>query len=135
MSHSVKVSQRVVAEPLRKVDGIWRRAEMVFVDPWGADPFDTRRRYARRDVRLPARLRLGDQEIVATTENICPGGAFFNVQVPENASDLVAVIDLPHGRGLHVRAKVRWRREAPAGIGVEFATFLPDPSDEINRSA
>ncbi|HZR08374.1 MAG TPA: PilZ domain-containing protein [Myxococcales bacterium] len=117
------------------MDGIPRHAEMVFVDPWGADPFDTRRKYARRDVRLPARLRLGDQEIVATTENICPGGAFFNVQVPESASDLVAVIDLPHGRGLHVRARVRWRREAPAGIGVEFATFLPDPSDEINRSA
>jgi hypothetical protein len=106
------------------------------VDPWGADPFDQRRRYARREVRLPARLRLGNREIVATTENICPGGAFFNVEnveVPEDAEDLVACIDLPHGRGLQVRAKVRWRREAPAGIGVEFAAFLPDP-DELSRS-
>ena len=105
------------------------------MDPWGSDPFDQRRRYARREVRLQARLRLGDREIEATTENICPGGAFFSVNLPEDTDDLVASIALPHGRGLHVRAKVRWRREAPAGIGVEFATFLADPWDRFTRSA
>ena len=41
-----------------------------------------------------------------------------------DAEDLVATIDLPHGRGLHVRAKVKWRRTEPAGVGVEFAEFL-----------
>lgn len=106
------------------------------MDSWGSDPFDQRRRYARREVRLQARLRLGDREIEATTENICPGGAFFSVQLPEDTDDLVASIALPQGRGrLRVHAKVRWRREEPAGIGVEFATFLADPWDELTRSA
>jgi len=107
---------------------------MTDVDTWGEDPFDQRRRYTRRDVQLTAKLRAGNREIVATTENISPGGAFFRVELPEETEDLVASIELPQGRDLHIRAKVRWRRDAPAGVGVEFATFLPNPWGVI-RSA
>ena len=97
------------------------------MDPWEPDPFDRRRRYARREVHLHARLRLGESELDAIAENICPGGAFFRVQVPQDVGDLVAAIELPQGRDLHVHANVRWRREEPAGIGVEFDTFFADP--------
>ena len=106
------------------------------MDAWEVDPFDHRRRYARRDVRLKARVRAGGRELPATTENISPGGAFFLVELPETMHDFVATIELPEGRGLHVRARVRWRRrEEPAGIGVQFETFLADPWDELSRSA
>ena len=83
-----------------------------------------RRRFARRPVQLPAKLRIGDTEVSATTENISPGGAFFNVALPPTASEVVAAIELPHGRNLLVRAKVRWRRADPPGVGIEFQTFL-----------
>jgi len=98
------------------------------------DEFDQRRRFIRRDVHLPARVRAGTEDLEATTENISPGGAFLRVQLPEDTVDLFASIDLPHGRGLHVQARVRWRRSSPPGVGVEFATFLQDAA-EINRSA
>ena len=104
------------------------------MDPWEPDPFDRRRRYARREVHLHARLRLGESEIDAIAENICQGGAFFRVQVPQDADDVIASIELPHGRGLYVHAKVRWRQEEPAGIGVEFDTFLADPWEALSRS-
>ena len=106
---------------------------MAGVDPWGEDPFDQRRRYTRREVHLNVRLRFEGREMTATTENISPGGAFFRVDLPDDMEDFVASIELPEGRGLHIRAKVRWRREAPAGVGVEFATFLPNPWD-LSRS-
>lgn len=101
---------------------------------WGEDPFDQRRKYTRREVQLNAKVRVGGRELDATTENISPGGAFFCVQLPEDVDDLIATIELPEGRGLHIRARVRWRRQTPAGIGVEFATFLADPFDELTRS-
>jgi len=104
------------------------------VDPWEPDPFDRRRKFARREVHLHARLRLGESEHEAIIENICPGGAFFRVEVPEDADDLVASIELPQGRGLHVHAKVRWRRQEPAGIGVEFASFFADTWEAFSRS-
>ena len=85
-----------------------------------------RRRFSRRPVRLEARLRLGGTEIPAVTENISPGGAFLRVQLPETAREVLASFKLPHGRALQVRAKVRWRREMPAGVGIEFDTFLPE---------
>ena len=97
------------------------------------DEFGQRRRFTRRDVHLPARVRVGSEDLEATTENISPGGAFLRVQLPEDTMDLYASIDLPHGRGLHVQAKVRWRRSSPPGVGVELASFLKD-ADEINRS-
>jgi hypothetical protein len=97
------------------------------VNDRGEDPTDRQRRYTRREVQLKARLRVGDREILATTENISPGGAFFRVEVPEKTDDLIASIDLPEGRGLHVHARVRWRRNSPAGVGVEFASFLANP--------
>ncbi len=84
----------------------------------------TRRRFARRPVQLQARLRLGSTELTAVTENISPGGAFLRVVLPPTIQELVASIVLPHGRDLHVRAKVRWHREDPPGVGVEFDTFL-----------
>ena len=104
------------------------------MDSWGEDPFDQRRRYTRREVQLPAKVRTGEREIAAILENISPGGAFFRIDLPEETEDFVASIQLPEGRGLHIRARVRWRREAPAGVGVEFATFLPNPWD-VSRSA
>ena len=84
-----------------------------------------RRRHKRRPVQLHAVVRLGSKEISALTENISPGGAFLRVNLPETTKDFVARIDLPHGRDLRVRAKVRWRRIEPPGVGVEFETFLP----------
>ena len=88
------------------------------------DAHGHRRRYSRRPVQLPAKLRIGGVEIPAVTENISPGGAFFNVALPESATELVAAIGLPHGRDLLVRARVRWRRTEPPGVGIEFETFL-----------
>jgi hypothetical protein len=105
------------------------------VDWQDPDGFGQRRRYTRRDVELQARVRAGDRDLEATTENISPGGAFLRMQVPVDTDDLVATIQLPHGRGLHVRAKVRWRRAEPPGIGVQFATFLDGPWDEVAPGA
>src|SRR4051812_10332307 len=94
------------------------------------DQHGHRRRFARRPVQLPARLRFGRQEVTAMTENISPGGAFLRVKLPENTKEVVASINLPHGRDLHVRAKVRWRRPGePPGIGLEFETFLAGEAD------
>jgi len=84
-------------------------------------------------VHLPARVRVGGHDLAATTENISPGGAFLRVKLPENTVDLFASIDLPHGRGVHVQARVRWRRSSPPGVGIEFASFLEDAA-ELNRS-
>src|SRR5439155_22811252 len=89
------------------------------------DEHGHRRRFARGPVELPARLRIGREELTAVTENISPGGAFLRVKLPESATEVLASIVLPHGRNLHVRAKVRWRRPGePPGVGVEFETFL-----------
>jgi hypothetical protein len=89
-----------------------------------------RRRYARRPVSLPAKLRFDSQEVEAVTENISPGGAFLRVAVPPAADEVIASIGLPHGRNLHVRAKVRWRRQEPPGVGIEFGTFLQGPQEQ-----
>jgi hypothetical protein len=104
------------------------------VDWEDPDEFGQRRRHTRRDVQLQASVRVGNQELPATTENISPGGAFLRVELPGDMEDLLASIQLPHGRGLHVHAKVRWRRSNPPGVGVEFATFLADPSDLIQSA-
>ena len=88
------------------------------------DALVQRRRFIRRDVELQAQVRTRGGLLGATIENISRGGAFLRVQLPVEAEDLVAMIELPHGRGLHVRAKVKWRRTEPAGVGVEFAEFL-----------
>ena len=103
----------------------------------GQDPetFARRRKYTRRDVQLHARVRAGTQDLVATAENISPGGAFLRIEEPVEGDDLLATIQLPHGRGVHVHAKVRWRRAQPPGIGVEFADFLEAPWDELSRFA
>ena len=85
-----------------------------------------RRRFSRRPVRIEARLRLGGREIPAVTENISPGGAFLRVQLPESAREVLASFALPQGRVLRVNARVCWRREMPAGVGIEFDTFLPE---------
>jgi PilZ domain len=107
---------------------------MDYVDWEDPANFDQRRRYTRRDVQLPARVRANGREVEATTENISRGGAFLRVELPEDTVDLYAFIDLPHGRGLHVQATVRWRRSSPPGVGIEFATFLGDAQD-FNRAA
>ena len=93
------------------------------------DEHGHRRRFARRPVELPARLRIGREELTAVTENISPGGAFLRVNLPESTTEIVASINLPHGRDLHVRAKVRWRRGQPPGVGIEFDTFLAGEAD------
>lgn len=95
--------------------------------------FDQRRKYSRRAVQLPARLRAGVQELLAVTENISPGGAFLRADVPLTESELLASIDLPQGRRLHVRAKVRWHRAEPPGVGIEFETFLVRPNESDLR--
>jgi hypothetical protein len=103
------------------------------VDWQDPDDFGQRRRFTRRDVRLPARVLVAGHELEATTENISPGGAFLCVELPKEIVDLSASIELPQGRGLHVQAKVRWRRASPPGVGIEFSSFL-DP-DGFSRSA
>ena len=84
------------------------------------------RKFARRPVRLPTRLRLGGRELSGETENISPGGAFLRAKLPENAKEIIAHIGLPEGRHLHVRARIRWRRQDPAGVGIEFESFLEE---------
>jgi len=98
------------------------------------DDYGQRRRFTRRDVQLPARVIAGGRELEATTENISPGGAFLCVELPKETVDLFASIRLPQGRGLHVQAKVRWRRSDPPGVGIEFSTFLEQP-EGFSRSA
>ena len=98
------------------------------------DGYGQRRRFTRRDVRLPARIVADGRELEATTENISPGGAFLCVELPKETVDLSASIRLPQGRGLHVQAKVRWRRSNPPGVGIEFLTFLEQP-EGFSRSA
>jgi hypothetical protein len=100
---------------------------------WPDPSLKPRRRHARRPVELRARLWSAGREIAATCENISPGGAFLRVELPETAKDLVASIGLPHGRGVHVRARVRWRN--PNGVGIEFAAFLGSSWEAINESA
>jgi PilZ domain len=119
---------------MRKVDENRRGASDHRVEWQDLDWVRNRRKYTRRGVQLEARVRTGEREVIATAENISPGGAFLRVDLPAAAEDLVATIHLPHGRGLHVHAKVRWRRAEPPGIGVEFASFLEGPWDEISRS-
>jgi len=120
---------------MRKVDGEDRGASNHLVDWQDPETFGQRRRFTRREVQLQARVRAGERELIATAENISPGGAFLRIEEPVEGEDLFATIQLPHGRGLHVQGKVRWRRSEPPGIGVEFATFLEAPWDEINRFA
>src|SRR5712691_11071658 len=93
------------------------------------DEFAHRRKHVRREVQLLARLRIGTVEVPATTENISVGGAFLRVALPAEAKELVASIELPHGKDLHVRAKVRWRRGDPPGVGISFETFMRGPSE------
>jgi hypothetical protein len=83
-----------------------------------------RRRHVRRPVELSARVRVGNGDIDATAENISPGGAFLRAVIPEDVARLVASIDLPHGKQVRVEARIRWRRAAPPGVGVQFETFL-----------
>ena len=98
------------------------------------DDYGQRRRFTRRDVQLPARVIAGGRELEATTENISPGGAFLCVELPKETVDLFASIRVPQGRGLHVQAKIRWRRSDPPGVGIEFSTFLEQP-EGFSRSA
>jgi hypothetical protein len=104
------------------------------VDWQDPDDFGQRRKFTRRDVQLSTRVLVAGQELTATTENISPGGAFLCVELPEETVDLFASIELPQGRGLHVQAKVRWRRASPPGVGIEFSSFLENP-EEFSRSA
>jgi len=120
---------------MRKVDENRRATSNRRVEWPDLDPFPRRRKYTRRGVQLEARVRAGARDLIATAENISPGGAFLRVDLPVETEDLVATIHLPHGRGLHVHARIRWRRSEPPGIGVEFATFLEGPWEEISRSS
>ncbi len=49
--------------------------------------FDQRRKFSRRAVQLPARLRVGVQELLGITENISPGGAFLRAEVPQTEAE------------------------------------------------
>jgi hypothetical protein len=44
--------------------------------------------------------------------------------LPDGAEWLVAEIDLSEGKTVSVKAQVRWRRQTPPGVGVEFHSFL-----------
>ena len=85
---------------------------------------DQRRRHRRSRVQLPARIKFERSEVAAVAENISPGGAFLRVTLPDGAEWLVAEIDLPEGKTVSVKAHVRWRRQDPPGVGVQFHSFL-----------
>jgi len=104
------------------------------VDWEDLDSARRRRKFTRRGVQLEARVRSA-RGIFWPPPRTSPRGAFLRVELPMETEDLVATIHLPHGRGLHVHAKVRWRRVEPPGIGVEFAGFLEGPWEEISQSA
>lgn len=91
------------------------------------------RKHVRRSVKLPARLQLGSREVPAITENISLGGAFLRVELPPDAKEVVASIQLPHGRELQVRARVRWRRNTPPGVGVSFERFIHGPEPDLKN--
>src|SRR5438067_1649044 len=120
---------------MRKVDERGRGGSDHGVDWQDPEFLGHRRKFTRREVQLQARVRAGERDLIATAENISPGGAFLRIEEPVEADDLFATIQLPHGRGVHVHAKVRWRRADPPGIGVEFADFLEGPWEELSRSA
>jgi hypothetical protein len=85
-----------------------------------------RRRHQRRPVRLQATIHASGRDLPAITENISPGGAFLQVELPESEDLVTATIGLPNGKEMHVRARICWRREAPlAGVGIAFEQFLP----------
>ncbi|HEY2027760.1 MAG TPA: PilZ domain-containing protein [Myxococcales bacterium] len=90
--------------------------------PSQLDPGEPRRRHSRRAIRLPAQLTWHGQHFAAETENISPGGALLNAQLPAGVTEVVAEIELRTGRAVRVRAKVRWQR--PSQVGIEFGTFL-----------
>jgi hypothetical protein len=83
-----------------------------------------KRKFERRPVSLPAIVRVAGRELPAVAENISPGGAFLRVALPPELEEIVASIVLPHGKDLHVRASVCWRRAEPPGVGVKFDRFL-----------
>ena len=84
-----------------------------------------RRRHVRREVTIRAQVRVGGRELEAVTENISPGGAFLLCEVPPGQREVIASFTLPHGKDVHVRATVRWRRPGkPPGIGVSFEQFI-----------
>jgi hypothetical protein len=85
---------------------------------------DQRRRHRRSRVQLPARIKFERSEVAAVAENISPGGAFLRVTLPDGAEWLVAEIELPEGKTVSVKAHVRWRRDDPPGVGVQFHSFL-----------
>jgi hypothetical protein len=85
---------------------------------------EQRRRHKRSRVQLAARIKFERSEVTAVAENISPGGAFLRVSLPDGAEWLVAEIDLPEGKTVFVKAHVRWRRQSPPGVGVEFHSFL-----------
>src|SRR5438045_8794252 len=116
---------------MRKVDEYRRAASNRRVDWQDLDSVRQRRKYTRRGVQLDARVRTGARDLLATAENISPGGAFLRVDLPVETEDLVATIHLPHGRGLYVRAKVRCRRAAPPGIGIDFAGSVGGPGEQM----
>ena len=77
-----------------------------------------RRRFVRRAVRLHAKVHAGGRELPAMTENISPGGAFLEVDLPHDLEVVEAHIDLPNGKEMHVKARVCWRRPSPVpGVG------------------
>jgi hypothetical protein len=88
------------------------------------DQGEKRRRHRRSRVQLAARIKFERSEVAAVAENISPGGAFLRVQLPDGAEWVVAEIVLPEGKTVSVKAHVRWRREDPPGVGVEFHSFL-----------
>src|SRR5256884_4325900 len=120
---------------MRKVAEYRVAASNRLVEWQDLDSVRRRRKYTRRGVQLEARVRTGARDLLATAENISPGGAFLRVDLPVETEDLVATIHLPHGRGLHVHARIRWRRPEPPGIGVGAPTFRHGPWEEVSRAS
>ena len=84
-----------------------------------------RRRHARRELELTATVRLQGRELRAITENISVGGAFLQIEVPDEIRDLDATIGLPNGKQMRVKARICWRRAGPRpGVGVSFEQFV-----------
>src|SRR5438874_10402875 len=95
---------------MRKVDEYRRAASNRRVDWQDLDSVRQRRKYTRRGVQLEARVRTGARDLLATAENISPGGAFLRVDLPVETEDLV---DHPPSSG----ARAPRARQGPVAPG------------------
>lgn len=79
---------------------------------------DERRRYVRKRVDLPASFQLDGVLQAAHVTDMCPGGAFLEVEtLPPFGTKIELTLELPK-TAIAVEATVRWSKGS--GVGVQF---------------